>query len=267
MGNEKTLKSRLHEIIFEADTFGGKLFDLLLLLFISFSVIIVMLDSVEEIRNSLGNVFYAAEWAFTIVFTVEYFLRIVLVKKPYKYIFSFFGIIDLFAIIPTYLSILLVGSQYLIVIRALRLLRIFRVLKFTRYTNALYILINTLKNSRYKIAVFFGAVITMVIILGSFMYLIEGEQSGFTSIPRSIYWAVVTLTTVGYGDIAPQTVMGQTFASFIMMIGYAVIAVPTGIITVEMYKSKAGNTQVCTNCHYSLHDNDAKYCKYCGEKL
>lgn len=267
MKSKNTIKSRLHEIIFEADTFGGKLFDLLLLLFISLSVIIVMLDSVEEIRNRLGNVLYAAEWAFTIVFTFEYILRIMLVKKPFNYIFSFFGIIDFLAIIPTYLSLFFVGSQYLIVIRALRLLRVFRVLKFTRYTNALYVLIDSLKASKYKIAVFFGAVITMVIILGSLMYLIEGEQSGFTSIPRSVYWAIVTLTTVGYGDIAPQTVVGQAFASIIMVIGYAVIAVPTGIITVEMYKTKAGNTQVCANCHCSSHDNDAKYCKYCGEKL
>lgn len=267
MKNKRILKERLHGIVFEADTFRGKLFDVLLLLFITFSIIIVMLDSVNEISNSFGNLFYTAEWAFTIVFTLEYILRVILVKNPFKYIFSFFGIIDLLAIVPTYLSLLLVGSQYLIVIRALRLLRIFRVLKFTRYTNASSILIDSLKASRFKIAVFFGAVITMVIILGSLIYLIEGEQNGFTSIPKSVYWAIVTLTTVGYGDIAPQTVIGQVFASIIMVIGYAIIAVPTGIITVEMYKSKAGNPQVCSNCHCSMHDNDAKYCKYCGEKL
>lgn len=269
MYDKKSLRRKLHEIIFEADTKAGKVFDLFLLILILLSVLVVMLDSVKEINDEIGDILYVMEWVFTSIFTLEYFFRIYAVKKHFKYIFSFYGIIDLLAVLPSYLSLLFIGSQYLIVIRALRLLRIFRVLKYTRYTRASNVLIVSLKASRFKIAVFFEVVIILVVILGSLMYLIEGSESGFTSIPRSIYWAIVTLTTVGYGDIAPATIAGQALASAIMIMGYAVIAVPTGIVTMEMFKHKdhPQNTQVCQNCTKSGHDDDAKYCKYCGHTL
>lgn len=261
------IRSRLHTLIFEADTPSGKTFDLLLLVFIILSVVAVLIDSVPSIHRSHGDFLLQAEWFFTILFTLEYFLRIVASSKPSKYIFSFYGIIDLLAILPTYLSLVLVGSQYLLVIRVLRLLRVFRVLKLARYVRASKVLTIAMRNSRHKIVVFLEVVLTLVVIMGSLMYLIEGEQNGFTSIPRSIYWAVVTLTTVGYGDIAPQTVLGQFVASVIMIIGYAIIAVPTGIISLEMAKAGDSNTTVCRNCHCSDHEDDALYCKHCGEKL
>ncbi|MCD4746481.1 MAG: ion transporter [Bacteroidales bacterium] len=260
---------RLHEIIFEADTKSGKTFDIILLISILLSVITVLLDSVKYINAEIGNILFIAEWFFTILFSVEYVLRIISTKKAFKYIFSFYGVIDLLAILPTYLSLVLTGSQFLIVIRILRLLRVFRVLKLARYVQASRYLLIALKQSRHKITVFIEVVLALVIIMGSFMYLIEGPENGFTSIPQSIYWAIVTLTTVGYGDIAPATVLGQVLASVIMIIGYSIIAVPTGIITVEMAmaKSQLINTQVCSNCNKSNHDNDAEYCKYCGTKL
>lgn len=266
-GKPTDWRSTIHEVIFEADTPWGKFFDIGLLIFIVLSVIVVLLDSVPSINLRFGKFFYDAEWFFTIVFSIEYILRIISTKRPSKYIFSFYGIIDLLAILPTYLSLILVGSQYLLVIRMLRLLRVFRVLKLARYVGASAVLVIALRNSRHKIVVFLEVIITMVVIMGSLMYLIEGQENGFNSIPRSIYWAIVTLTTVGYGDIAPQTVLGQTLASFIMIIGYAIIAVPTGIISVEMAKAGKTNTRVCTNCHLDQHDDNAKFCKSCGEKL
>jgi len=260
---------KLHDIIFEADTSAGKAFDVALLIFILASVIIVMLDSVKSINVKIGEFLLIAEWFFTILFTIEYILRIITTGKPSKYIFSFFGVIDFLAVIPTYLSLILVGSHYLVVIRVLRLLRIFRVLKLVRFIGASNYLMISLKESRHKIGVFLGAVFTIVVIMGSLMYLIEGPETGFTSIPRSIYWAIVTLTTVGYGDIAPGTVFGQAIASMIMILGYSIIAVPTGILTVEMTKVKKQitNTQVCSNCNLGNHDDDAVYCKNCGTKL
>lgn len=258
-------RAHIHEIIFEAETPSGRTFDLVLLVMIVLSVFAVLLDSVPSIHNRFGNELLVAEWVFTILFTGEYLLRIISAVRPSKYIFSFYGIIDLLAILPTYLSLVMVGSQYLLVIRVLRLLRVFRVLKLARYVGASRVLAIALKNSRHKIVVFLEVVLTLVVIMGSLMYLIEGEEHGFTSIPRAIYWAIVTLTTVGYGDIAPQTVVGQFLASIIMIIGYAIIAVPTGIISVEMAKATQTSTRVCKECHCADHDDNAKYCKNCGE--
>lgn len=265
--HKQTFRQHLYKIIFEADTPTGKSFDVALLISIVLSVIAVLLDSVGSIHNKYGSILVAAEWIFTILFTIEYLLRIITSIKPSKYIFSFYGIIDLLAILPTYLSLVLVGSQYLLVIRTLRLLRVFRVLKLARYVGASRTLAIALRNSRHKIVVFLEVVFLLVIVMGSLMYLIEGEEHGFTSIPRSIYWAIVTLTTVGYGDITPETVVGQALASFIMIIGYAIIAVPTGIISVEMAKAAQTNTRICQHCHCDDHDDNAKYCKSCGESL
>ena len=271
MKYNKTRK-KLHDIIFEADTPAGKWFDILLMIAILLSVLVVMLDSVDSLNARYGKIFYYTEWVLTILFTIEYILRIIAVKKPSSYIFSFYGIIDFLAILPTYLSLFISGSHYLIVIRILRLLRVFRVLKLMRYVGAANNLRTALKQSQGRIIVFFEVVLVLVVIIGSMMYLIEGPENGFTSIPKAIYWAIVTVTTVGYGDIAPQTVLGQTLASLLMITGYAIIAVPTGIITVEMGKVEKtkkveSNTQVCRNCGYDQHDDDAKYCKICGEKL
>jgi len=260
-------KKRLHEVIFEADTTAGKVFDIALLIFIVLSVIIVLIDSVPVINRQYGTLLYYAEWFFTIVFTIEYVLRIISTKQPSKYIFSFYGIIDFLAIIPTYLSIIVAGSHFLLVIRILRLLRVFRVLKLARFVGASRTLTIALKKSRHKIIIFLEVVIALVVIMGSIMYLIEGPENGFTSIPKSIYWAIVTMTTVGYGDITPHTVPGQMLASIIMIIGYAIIAVPTGIITSEISRATNTNTQVCRNCNADTHDDNALYCKYCGEKL
>jgi voltage-gated potassium channel len=262
----------LHELIFEADTPIGKLFDIILLVFIMLSVFIVMLDSVPEYNIKLHSWFYGLEWFFTISFTIEYALRIYTIKNPVKhYIFTFYGIIDLLAILPTYLSLIFIGSQYLMVIRILRMIRIFRILKLGRFVGATELLKESFMASRHKIAVFLELVLTVVLIMGSLMYLIEGPESGFTSIPRGIYWAIVTLTTVGYGDIAPVTVLGQFVASVVMILGYAIIAVPTGIISVEMQKVETRrqhfNTQVCSNCYHEKHDDDAKFCMRCGSEL
>ncbi|MCD4730034.1 MAG: ion transporter [Bacteroidales bacterium] len=260
-------QSKLHEIIFEADTPIGRYFDIAILILIVLSVVVVLLDSVFSIHAHYGHFLLIVEWFFTLLFTLEYILRIYSSKRPSKYIFSFYGVIDLLAILPTYISLIFTGPQYLIVIRMLRLLRIFRVLKLTRYVGASKILVVALRNSRHKIIVFLEVVLTLVVIMGSLMYMIEGPENGFNSIPHGIYWAIVTLTTVGYGDVAPQTFLGQTLASIIMIIGYAIIAVPTGIISVGMAKATPTNTQDCQNCHCSNHDDNAKYCKNCGEEL
>jgi voltage-gated potassium channel len=263
------LRSKLHEIIFEADTPAGKLFDVLLILSIVFSVILVMLDSVSSIRQSYGDLIYLGEWVFTILFTIEYILRLYSVGRPLSYATSFFGVVDLLAILPTYLSIIFPGSQYFLVIRILRVLRIFRVLKLVQYVGETRLLMQAMRASRRKITVFLFVVLTLVVIFGSLMYIIEDSQGGFTSIPQSIYWAVVTMTTVGYGDIAPQTGLGQTLAALIMIIGYGIIAVPTGIVTVELAQAykKTISTQACPQCSAEGHDPDAEYCKYCGSNL
>ena len=262
-------REKLGDIIFESDTPSGKAFDVILLIAILLSVIVVLLDSVVSVHDSLGEVFYILEWAFTIIFTLEYILRIYTAKKPLKYIFSFYGIIDLLAILPSYLSIFFTGSHYLVVIRILRLLRVFRVLKLARFIGAADTLQTALSNSRAKIIVFLEVVLTIVIIIGSMMYLIEGPENGFDSIPKSIYWAIVTLTTVGYGDIAPNTPLGQILASMLMITGYAIIAVPTGIITTEMSRinMKKAHHKSCSNCHSANHESEAIYCHKCGTKL
>ena len=264
----KDFKEKLYEIIFEADTKKGKVFDVVLLFVILLSIALVMLESVPSIRSEFGNTLHMMEWGITIIFSIEYILRILIVRKPVGYIFSFYGVIDFLSVLPTYLSLFIIGSHSLLVIRVLRLLRVFRILKLTRYTNAGRTLARAMWASREKISVFIFFVITLVVIIGTVMYLTEGEAHGFTSIPRSIYWAIVTLTTVGYGDISPQTSLGQFLASIVMIIGYAIIAVPTGIVTAEIIKdSKSQNTQVCSNCLHDSHDSDAIFCKKCGNKL
>jgi voltage-gated potassium channel len=266
---QRAFRNKLHEVIFEADTGTGKFFDLFLMLSILASVIIVGLDSVAELRLEYGSLFIKLEWFFTILFTIEYILRIISVQRASGYVFSFFGLVDLFSILPTYLSLFIPGSQYLLVIRILRVLRVFRVLKFTQYLIEVDQLRQAMRSSRRKITVFVFTVVTISVIVGSMMYVIEGPEHGFSSIPRGIYWAVVTLTTVGYGDISPSTPIGQMFAVLIMIFGYGIIAVPTGIVTVELGKvsSKDLTTEVCPFCSREGHDSDAKHCKYCGNKL
>lgn len=266
--NSQNWRGKLHTVIFESDTPAGKFFDLLLISAILLSVIVVMLDSVAAIRFEYGKMLLVLEWIFTILFSIEYILRLISIGRPHKYALSFYGIVDLLAIIPTYLSILLPGSQYFLVLRILRVFRIFRILKFAQYISEAKMLSQALKASRRKITVFLFAVLTVVVILGSLMYVIEGEENGFTSIPESIYWAIVTLTTVGYGDISPQTGLGKMLAVIIMILGYGIIAVPTGIVTSEMTTRKLKiSTQACPQCAEEGHDPDAYHCKYCGSKL
>ncbi len=259
----------LHEIIFEADTPRGKIFDVALLWCILLSVLAVLLESVGWIRAEYGPALRAAEWLFTLLFSVEYVLRLYSVERPLRYARSFFGLVDLLAILPTYLSLLVAGTQSLLVIRALRLLRVFRVLKLAHYLREGRVLISAMHAARAKITIFLGTVLTIACIVGAMMYLIEGAGSGFTSIPKSIYWAIVTMTTVGYGDIAPKTIPGQTLAAMLMMLGYAILAVPTGIVSVELAAAtRPGvNTQACPGCGRTGHDLDAAYCKRCGTKL
>ena len=263
------VRARLHEIIFEADTPAGKLFDVLLILSIVISVVLVMLDSVGSIQQKYGSLLYLGEWVFTILFTVEYLLRLYSVGRPLSYATSFFGIVDLLAILPTFLSLIFPGAQYFLVIRILRVLRVFRVLKLVQYVSEARVLMQAMRASRRKITVFLFFVMTLVVIFGSLMYIIEDPESGFTSIPRSVYWAIVTLTTVGYGDISPRTGLGQTLAAFIMILGYSIIAVPTGIVTAELTQSyrQSISTQACPQCSAEGHDPDAEYCKYCGAVL
>jgi voltage-gated potassium channel len=260
-------KHRLHEIIYEADTKEGKLFDVVLLIAIITSIILVMLESVESFDAKYHKTLYIGEWIITILFSLEYILRIVSINKPTKYIFSFFGIIDFLSTIPIYLSFIFVGSQGLIALRALRLLRVFRILKLARYVGASNRLMLALKASRAKIAVFLFFVLIVCIILGTIMYMIEGAENGFTNIPKSIYWAIVTLTTVGFGDIAPQTPLGQLIASIIMILGYSIIAIPTGIVSSEIVNTNASfdtNTQACPSCLKEKHKQKAVFCYNCG---
>lgn len=263
------LKEKIHEIIFEADTPMGKTFDIALLVVIIASVLAVMLESVESIQERFSTILIILEWVFTIFFTLEYALRLYCVYRPMKYATSFFGIIDLLAILPTYLALVFSGVGTLLVIRALRILRIFRIFKLAHFLKEGHIIVAAMKASRAKITVFLVFILLVVTIMGSFMYLIESKETGFTSIPRSIYWAIVTLTTVGYGDIAPQTGLGQFVAAAIMIMGYVVIAVPTGIVSSELLNQSnlQHNTQACRYCGEEGHDDDAEYCKYCGEIL
>ena len=262
-------RSRLHEIIFEADTPAGKAFDVALLCAILLSVLTVLLESVATYRAAYGPWLRTVEWGFTALFTLEYALRLYSVHRPARYARSFFGVVDLAAIIPTYLSLVITGAQSLIVIRALRLLRVFRVLKLAYYLGEANFLLAALKAGRAKITVFLGTLLTVVLIVAALMYLIEGEENGFTSVPTSIYWAIVTMTTVGYGDIAPRTVVGQALAAVLMILGYAIIAVPTGIISAELTRRapRPVSTQACPSCSREGHDEDAVHCKFCGVKL
>jgi voltage-gated potassium channel len=264
-----SLRARLHEIVFEADTPSGFWFDVVLIVSIVISVVVVMLDSVAQLNQRFGSLFFALEWTFTLLFTAEYLLRLWIIERSSKYAFSFFGIVDLLSVLPSYLSLFLPGGHYLLAIRTLRTLRIFRILKLAHYLVALDTLRKALIASMRKITVFLTSVLSLVVIMGSIMYLVESEASGFTSIPRSIYWAIVTITTVGYGDIHPETGLGQVIASIVMITGYAIIAVPTGIMTVEIARATKHEvtTQSCPSCSREGHDKDARFCKFCGAGL
>jgi voltage-gated potassium channel len=262
----------LHTIIFEADTPAGKLFDVVLLVAILASIAAVSLESVTSIGDAYGPALRAAEWVFTILFTIEYLIRLATVRHPMRYARSFFGIVDLLSVLPTYISLLVGGSQALAVVRGLRLLRVFRVLKMARYVGESQLLFVALRHSRPKITVFLVGVMCIVVIVGALMYLIEGTQegTGFTSIPQSVYWAIVTMTTVGYGDISPTTLAGKTVASAVMILGYAIIAVPTGIVSAEIAQltsARRAAVRACRHCAADDHDDDARHCKHCGAEL
>lgn len=264
-------QNKLHEIIFGADTRIGKLFDVTLFYVIIASILLVMLESVQELDSKFHLLFKILEWIITVLFSIEYIARIITIKNPKKYIFSFYGIIDLLSTIPMYLSFIIVGSHSLVALRALRLLRVFRILKLTRYMGESTNFVIALKESRAKIAVFLSFVVIICIILGTIMYLVESPESGFTSIPISVYWAIVTLTTVGYGDISPATPLGQLIASAIMILGYGIIAIPTGIVSAQLVKTKENDmpneVDSCPNCLFDNHTLNADFCSKCGHKL
>lgn len=268
---EPSARTRVYRIAFEADTPAGKAFDVGLIVAIVGSVLAVVLESVSGFRLRHGTALLVVEWTFTVLFTVEYAVRLWCSPRPLRYARSFFGVVDVLAILPSYLSLFFPGGQALLSVRALRLLRVFRIFKLGKYVSEAALLMRALRQSRRKIAVFLATVLTLVIVLGSLMYLVEGAGNGFTSIPRSIYWAIVTLTTVGYGDIAPVTPFGQALAAVVMILGYGIIAVPTGIVTVELGAAarqlalEAGPP--CGRCGLEGHDADARYCKRCGEAL
>jgi voltage-gated potassium channel len=259
-------RNRLYTVIFESDTPAGRLFDEVLLVAILMSVVAVILESMPAMRARWGSSLRTAEWAFTLLFSLEYILRLVSARHPRRYATSFFGIVDLLAILPSYVGLFVPQTQALIIIRAIRLLRVFRILKLVRYLGEAEVLLTALYSARRKITVFFGGVLTLVLIIGTLMYLIEGEEGGFTSIPTSMYWAVVTITTVGYGDIVPKTLAGKALAAIAMLLGYSIIAVPTGIVSVEL--AQAGRLAAagarCAACGNADHDADAAYCKRCG---
>ncbi|HMM12904.1 MAG TPA: ion transporter [Bacteroidales bacterium] len=270
MNHQEDWKKRWYTIIFEHHTRAGRIFDEVLLVLILLSVIIVLTDSVEPVHQQYYSTLFALEWFFTLLFTFEYVIRIIVSPVKRKYIFSFYGIIDLVSIVPTYLSLIFAGAQYLIIVRLLRLLRVFRILKLVKFTRASIYLVHALKHSREKILVFFGTVLITVTIVGTLMYLIEGPESGFTSIPTSIYWAIVTITTVGFGDITPITLAGKFIASLLMLVGYAIIAVPTGIITSELSRSRQGNESqkiFCKSCGMERLADGANFCSNCGTPL
>lgn len=270
MSEQSNWKSRWYTIIFESDSKAGRRFDILLLFAILGSLLVIMLESVPSLQESYSDWFAALEWGFTLLFSIEYLIRLRIVKRPISYALSFYGIIDLVSILPTYLAIFLGGAQYFIVIRSLRLLRVFRVLKMVRFLGEANILTEALRASRHKISVFLVAVICATFILGTAMYMIEGPENGFTSIPISIYWCIVTLTTVGYGDISPHSPFGQFLASIIMILGYGIIAVPTGIVTSELAKTsrqEENRHQSCAVCDAKGMHADAEYCQFCGESL
>ncbi|MDP3434855.1 MAG: ion transporter [Bacteroidota bacterium] len=259
------MRKRLYNIIFEHDTKAGKLFDIILLWLILLSVTVVIIESIPEYHANFFSEFYLIEWVFTSLFSIEYLLRIWSSPKPWKYIFSFWGLVDILAILPTYIDLMSPSYHYLLTVRIFRLLRVFRILKLVRFNKEARVLLEAIKGSSYKISVFLLAVISMVTILGTLMYVVEGNENGFTSIPQSIYWAIVTVTTVGFGDIVPRTVLGQFLSSVAMIIGYSIIAVPTGIITVELSKNKSTSSK-CKNCS-SENPENAQFCNQCGEKI
>lgn len=265
----ESLRLRLRHIIFGTNTPAGRLFDQLLIITIIASVIAVMLDSVQEIHAQYGDLLYALEWGFTLIFTVEYLVRLWTSDRPGRYAFSFYGVVDLLSVLPTYISLVAPGANYLLTIRILRVLRIFRVMRLLSFMSEANFLIRALARARRKIAVFLFTVLVVMISFGSLMYVIEGPDNGFTSIPRSIYWAIVTVTTVGYGDITPHTILGQAIAALAMITGYAIIAVPTGIVTAEITTAMHRDrfSRECPNCHLHEHERDARHCKRCGEKL
>lgn len=266
----KPWQKELNEIIFGSETRAGKTFDIVLLVIIVISIIAVMMESVPEYQDKYATELFYTEWIVTILFTIEYVLRLICVKKPLKYVFSFYGIIDLLSTAPTYVGIFVSGTGSLRVLRSIRLLRVFRILKLGNFVDDSEKLVMALRASKNKIIVFLFFVVMLVIILGTIMYMIEDASSGFSSIPRSIYWAIVTMTTVGYGDIAPATSLGQFVASVIMILGYSIIAVPTGIVTNDIMKSMKGpemNNRACDGCGKDGHDKDAKFCKICGGEL
>ena len=265
-----TNKEKLRDIIFEAETPAGKAFDILLLILIVVSIILVSLEIVHAIGDQCGDVFYSLDWIVTIFFTAEYLLRIYVVESKKQYIFSFYGIIDLLSVLPTYLSLFFFGAQSLTVVRVFRLLRIFRILKLGRFVGEAQELRMAIRRSRPKITVFVGGVLSIVVVMGAVMYIIEGEEHGFTSIPKSMYWAVVTMTTVGFGDITPKTPLGQMIASGLMIMGYGILAVPTGIVSVELSQASQDrrcNTINCYECGLEGHELDAKFCRDCGATL
>jgi len=269
--NSSHWRRTLYIIIFEADTLRGKLFDLVLIGAILLSSLVVTLESVPSIRQTCAPVLHIIDWGLTLLFTLEYLLRLLCTPKPLNYARSFFGVIDLLAILPQFLALLLPQSRFLTAIRILRLLRIFRVLKLTRYLSVSSTLLDALRTSRRKITVFLLVVLMLSIVLGTLMYVIEGEENGFTSIPVSIYWAIVTLTTVGFGDITPKTPLGQGLASIVMIMGYGILAVPTGIVGTEIVRSTESRhrsaTRLCPVCCTEGHDWDAVYCKFCSAAL
>lgn len=262
-------QKKLQEVIHGTDTKLGRNFDVLLLIVILISIVVVMLESVRWLNNQYSFTFWSIEWVVTALFTVEYFLRIISLKKPLTYVFSFMGVVDLLSLLPTYIGLFVEGTEALMVIRSIRFLRIFRILKLSRYMLGADILGEALKNSRHKIIVFLISILTIVIIMGGLMFVIEPNEAGFTSIPRSVYWAIITITTVGYGDIAPVTPVGQAIASLIMLFGYAIIAVPTGIVSSEFTALKKDSVKPfeCPNCGATGHDKEAKFCKECGTKF
>lgn len=263
-------RESLNEVIFGSETPMGRAFDIGLSISIVLSVIVIMLDSVEAIQSRYGQAIYIIEWLFTLLFTLEYGLRLISVRRPWLYFTSFFGLVDLVSILPSYLILLFPGAQSMLAIRILRLLRVFRILKLSAYMVEAQIMMTALSKSSRKIMVFLYSVFMIVVVLGSLVYVAESRAAGFTSIPRSVYWAIVTLTTVGYGDISPQTPLGQLLASTIMIMGYGIIAVPTGIYSAELirtYTEGKVRNDACPDCGRTGHDFDADYCKYCGHAL
>lgn len=263
------LREKLFTTIFGTDTPAGKRFDIVLIVAILLSVVALMAESVNAISAAYGGYFRVLEWVLTFCFTLEYATRIYCSPEPGRYVRSFYGVVDLVAILPTYISLIVPGANYLLAIRLLRFLRIFRVLKLVRYLREANTLLRSISLARRKISVFFFSVLVLAVILGTVMYVIEGPSGGFSSIPKSIYWTIVTITTVGYGDITPQTVPGQVLASFIMLLGYSIIAVPTGILTAELAQEmqRERSDRQCKDCGTQGHDRDARYCKACGEDL